>query len=120
MPQLTSAERSSLRARAHSLDPVVSIAENGLTENVLREIELNLKAHELIKIRVYGDSRENRLAYLEKICNELDAAAVQHIGKLLIVYRAKPLDPAAVNSKKPAKNQRSTKTPRVTKRAIQG
>jgi RNA-binding protein len=64
-----------LRARAHSLNPVVSIAENGLTESVLKEIETNLKAHELIKIRVYGDSRENRIAYLEQICSELDAAA---------------------------------------------
>lgn len=120
MLQLSSAERSSLRARAHSLDPVVSIAENGLTENVLREIELNLKAHELIKIRVYGDSRENRLAYLEKICSELGAAAVQHIGKLLIVYRAKPLDAVAVNAKKGQKNRRPAAAPRVTKRALQG
>jgi putative YhbY family RNA-binding protein len=120
MLQLSSAERSSLRARAHSLAPVVSIAESGLTENVLREIEICLNAHELIKIRVYGDSRENRLAYLEKICSELGAAAVQHIGKLLIVYRPRPLDATTVNSNKSVKTRRPAKAPRLTKRALQG
>lgn len=103
MLPLSTNERRELRARAHSLTPVVSIAENGLTEGVLREIETNLKAHELIKIRVYGDSRENRIAYLEQICTELDAAAVQHIGKLLVVFRPGIIDPAAVNAQKPKK-----------------
>ncbi|MBK7417166.1 MAG: YhbY family RNA-binding protein [Dechloromonas sp.] len=119
MLQLSSNERRELRARAHSLDPVVLISENGLTEGVLREIELNLKAHELIKIRVFGDSRENRIAYLEQICSDLNAAAVQRIGKLLVVYRANPIDPAAVNAKNNQKNRRST-APRTTKRSFQG
>ena len=62
MLQLSSAQRRELRARAHNLNPVVSIAENGLTDAVLKEIDNCLKAHELIKIRVYGDSREDRIA----------------------------------------------------------
>ncbi|QKV56325.1 MAG: YhbY family RNA-binding protein [Dechloromonas sp.] len=85
MLQLNSTQRRELRARAHSLNPVVSIAENGLTKAVLAEIDVNLQAHELIKIRVYGDSREDRTAYLEQICAELGAAPVQQIGKLLVV-----------------------------------
>ena len=120
MLQLSSIERRELRARAHSLDPVVAIAESGLTENVLREIEVNLKAHELIKIRVFGDSRENRSAYMEKICTELGAAAVQQIGKLLVVYRANPVDPTAVNTQNGPKNRRSTASVRATKRSLQG
>jgi RNA-binding protein len=120
MLPLSTNERRDLRARAHSLDPVVSISENGLTEGVLREIETNLKAHELIKIRVYGDSRENRIAYLEQICTALDAAAVQHIGKLLVVFRPGIADLATVNAQKALKNRRSTATPRKTKRALQG
>jgi RNA-binding protein len=120
MLQLTSAERSALRARAHGLAPVVSIAENGLTENVMREIELNLKSHELIKIRVYGDSRENRITYLEKICADLNAAPVQHIGKLLVVYRPLPIESVTVNGKKAPKIRREKAAPRVTKRALQG
>ena len=117
MLQLSSVERRELRARAHNLNPVVSIAENGLTDSVLKEIDTCLKAHQLIKIRVYGDSREDRLAYLERICAELAAAAVQHIGKLLVVYR--PQADAAVDAKNTQKS-RPASAPRRTKRSFQG
>ncbi len=116
MQQLTSAQVRELRARAHGLNPVVSIAENGLSEAVLKEIDVCLNAHELIKIRVYGDSRDDRLAYLERICQELDCAPVQHIGKLLVVYRPAPADAAA---KTPAP-RRGPKEARRTKRSFQG
>lgn len=117
MPPLLSAQIRELRARAHGLNPVVSISENGLTDAVLKEIDVSLKAHELIKIRVYGDSRENRLSYLERICSELAATAVQHIGKLLIVYRENP-ENSAVDRKKAKKSHSSE--PRRTKRSHQG
>lgn len=117
MQQLTSAQRRELRAQAHGLNPVVSIAENGLTDSVLKEIDVCLKAHELIKIRVYGDSRDDRIAYYEKICSELGAAPVQHIGKLLVVYRHNPDKAAAVNARNGAKPQSA---PRRTKRSFQG
>ena len=120
MLPLSSDERRTLRARAHNLNPVVSISESGLTEAVLREIEINLKAHELIKIRVYGDSRENREAYFAQICSELGAAPVQHIGKLLIVYRADPAKSPAVDGTKPTKSRRPATDPRRTKRSFQG
>ncbi|QRM20331.1 ribosome assembly RNA-binding protein YhbY [Dechloromonas sp. TW-R-39-2] len=120
MLQLSSDARRELRARAHSLNPVVSIAENGLTEAVLKEIEVCLAAHELIKIRVYGDSRENRLAYYEQICANLGAAPVQHIGKLLIVYRPAPAGTPAVNKPGSTKSRRPASEPRKTKRAFQG
>lgn len=113
MLQLSPIERRELKARAHSLNPVVSISENGLTDAVLREIDVCLKAHELIKIRVYGDSRDERIAYYERICNELGAAAVQHIGKLLVVWRPSPED------EKPARKPRRA-APRKTKRSFQG
>ena len=118
MQQLTSAQRRELRAQAHALNPVVSISENGLTDTVLKEIDNCLKAHELIKIRVYGDSRDDRIAYYEQICEQLAAAQVQHIGKLLVVYRPAPADAAAVNPEKGQKPRRSA--PRKTKRAFQG
>ena len=120
MLQLSSAQRRELRAQAHNLNPVVSIAENGLTESVLKEIDLNLRAHQLIKIRVYGDSRDDRLAYYEQICAQLDAAPVQHIGKLLIVFRPAPLENATVDAKKGQKPRRPASEPRKTKRAHQG
>lgn len=116
MQQLSSAERRELRAQAHGLNPVVSISENGLSDAVLKEIEVCLNAHELIKIRVYGDSREDRLAYYEQICNELGAAPVQHIGKLLVIYRQN----AEKAAKASAPNINSKAAPRRTKRSFQG
>lgn len=120
MQQLSSAQRRELRAQAHGLNPVVSIAENGLTDAVLKEIDVCLKAHELIKIRVYGDSRENRVAYLAQICKELDAAEVQHIGKLLVVYRPAPPETAAADAAKSPKPRRPASAPRRSKRSFQG
>jgi putative YhbY family RNA-binding protein len=119
MLQLSSVTRRELRARAHDLNPVVAIAENGLTEAVLKEIEIGLNAHELIKIRVYGDSRENRAAYLEQICEKLGAAAVQHIGKLLVVWRPAPAKAVAVNAAKSPKPRRPASSGRPTKRSFQ-
>lgn len=101
MTELTSFLRRSLRARAHSLHPVASISQNGLSEAVLSEIDRGLKAHELIKVRVYGVERAEREALLGEICTRLDAAPVQHIGNVLVVYRTNPEAPPA--PPKPAK-----------------
>jgi putative YhbY family RNA-binding protein len=89
MQTLTPAERSALRAEAHGLNPVVMIGEAGLTPAVMKEISSSLDAHGLIKVRVFGDDREARTAIYEQVCEELDAAPVQHIGKLLVLYRPK-------------------------------
>ena len=117
MLQLSSGARRELRARAHGLNPVVSIAENGLTEAVLKEIDTNLNAHELIKIRVYNDDREERDRYLHEICNQLEAAPVQHIGKLLVVWRPAPEETSLAKTR-PAPRRRAE--PRKTKRSHQG
>jgi RNA-binding protein len=90
MQPLTPAARRALRARAHALRPVVSVGQQGLTAAVLHEIDVALLAHELIKIRVFDDERGRREALLARICRELDAAPVQHIGKLLVVWRPAP------------------------------
>lgn len=115
MIQLTQDQRLALRARAHGLAPVVSISEKGLADSVMKEIDNCLKTHELIKIRVYGDDREVREGYLAQICAELGAAPVQHIGKLLVVYR-----PAPAETTKPRKKSASAKSGRPTKRSLQG
>lgn len=89
MLKLTPAERSELRSEAHALNPVVIIGEAGLTPSVLKEIDVSLDAHGLIKVRVFGDDREARIAIYETICEKLGAAPIQHIGKLLVLYRPK-------------------------------
>nr|WP_315467330.1 YhbY family RNA-binding protein [uncultured Undibacterium sp.] len=87
--KLTPAERSELRAEAHGLKPIVIIGEAGLTPAVKKEIDASLNSHGLIKVRVFGDDREARVAMYDTICKELDAEPVQHIGKLLVIYRPK-------------------------------
>lgn len=78
---------SLLRGIAHNLSPVVMIGNQGLTDNILKEIELNLNAHELIKIKVSGDDREARKTMYLSICETTAALAVHHIGKQLVIYR---------------------------------
>jgi RNA-binding protein len=87
MSKLNSKQIRHLRGLSHSMSPVVIIGNNGLSEQVLREIEVSLNAHELIKISVHGDDRELRLHMLEEICEKTGAAPVHHIGKQLVVYR---------------------------------
>ena len=87
MLKLTPAERSTLRSDAHALNPIVLIGEAGLSPAVLKEIDACLNSHGLIKIRVFGDDREARITMYETICENLKAAPVQHIGKLLVIYR---------------------------------
>ena len=86
--KLSTKQISHLRGLAHNLNPVVMIGNNGLTDNIVKEIELNLNAHELIKVQVAGDDREARKSMLQAICDKTNAVAVHHIGKQLVFYRA--------------------------------
>ena len=88
--QLTPAQRKVHRAEAHHLDPVVMIGNDGLTAAVTREADAALKAHGLIKIRVLGDDRAAREAIYMQLANALNAAPIQHIGKLLVLWRPLP------------------------------
>jgi RNA-binding protein len=88
--QLTVAQRKEHRAEAHHLDPVVMIGNDGLTPAIVRETDAALKAHGLIKVRVLGDDRAARETIYQTLCDELGAAPIQHIGKLLVLWRPKP------------------------------
>lgn len=92
MPQiiLTPAQRKDKRSDAHHLDPVVMIGGDGLTPAVVKEVDLALKSHGLIKVRVLGDDRAAREAMFAQLCDELSAAPIQHIGKLLVLWRPIP------------------------------
>jgi RNA-binding protein len=92
MNGLSPIERKNLKARAHALNPIIHLGSKGLTEAVIAEIGRALAAHELIKVRAAGLERDAREAALAEICARLDAQPVQHIGKILIVYRKKPED----------------------------
>ncbi len=88
MLNLTPTQRRFLRAQAHHLQPIVLIGNAGLSPAVTKEIDLGLKHHELIKIKIQNDDRGAREQMLAEICDALAAAPVQNIGKTLIVYRA--------------------------------
>jgi putative YhbY family RNA-binding protein len=99
MPQiiLTPAQRKVHRADAHHLDPVVLVGGDGLTPAVAKEIDNALKAHGLIKVRVFSGDRSARESMLQTLTEQLDAAPIQHIGKLLVLWRpqaekVKPVD----------------------------
>ena len=88
--QLTPAQRKEKRSDAHHLDPVVIIGADGLTPNVVKEIDHALNAHGLIKVRVFSDDRSNREAIFVTVADQLSAAPIQHIGKLLVLWRPMP------------------------------
>ncbi len=88
--QLTPAERREHRAEAHHLDPVVLIGGDGLTAAVQKEVNAALNAHGLIKVRVFNDDRVAREQIYQQLANDLNAAPIQHIGKLLVLWRPIP------------------------------
>lgn len=89
-PVLTPQQRSELRARAHSLKPVVMISTKGASPAVIAEIDRALTHHELIKIRVLEAERDERDTLLAAVCDATGAQPVQHIGKILVIYRQTP------------------------------
>ena len=92
MPQivLSPAQRKAHRGDAHHLDPVVIIGGDGLTPGVIKEADAALNAHGLIKIRVFSDDRTQRESFLSELADQLNAAPIQHIGKLLVLWRPVP------------------------------
>lgn len=88
--QLTPAQRKEQRALAHHLDPVVMVGSDGLTSAVKKETSAALDAHGLIKVRVLSDDRSARESIFQTLSDELGAAPIQHIGKLLVLWRPVP------------------------------
>jgi putative YhbY family RNA-binding protein len=92
---LTPAQRKEHRAAAHHLDPVVMIGADGATVAVEKELDGALNAHGLVKVRVFSDDRAAREALLAELADKLSAAPIQHIGKLLVLWRPIPPKPKA-------------------------
>ncbi|MCU0255627.1 MAG: YhbY family RNA-binding protein [Vicinamibacterales bacterium] len=91
---LTPRLRRELSARAHHLEPVVTVGQRGLTDAVVREIDAALAAHELIKVRADVDDRGARGAMLEAICARTGASPVKQVGKILVLWRQRPAEPS--------------------------
>ena len=106
--RLTPEQRKTLRSQAHHLDPVVMIGSEGLSPAGRKELDAALAAHGLIKVRVFSDSREQRETLLGEAADALGAAPVQHIGKLLVLWRPLP-------DKERARREDRGAAPRVVK-----
>jgi RNA-binding protein len=87
---LTPRERSHLKARAHALEPRVQVGHSGMTDAVAAEVDRALKAHELIKVKILGDDRHERKEIADAIAVRTDAALVQSVGKVIVLWRPKP------------------------------
>ena len=87
---LTPARRKDYRSEAHHLNAVVIIGTSGLTPAVKKEVDAALSAHGLIKVRAQMDDRAAREAIFQELSTELSAAPIQHIGKLLVLWRPLP------------------------------
>lgn len=105
---LSAAQRKALRAKAHDLDPLVRIGDAGLSDAVVKETDIALTAHGLIKVRVFGDDREARETIGATLCERLGCALVQSIGKLLVLWREQP----ETSQKKPPIRRRTESAPK--------
>lgn len=91
--KLDNKQKQFLRAHAHHLNPVVLLGQHGLTEAVMAEIELALTIHELIKVRVPGQDREDKKTIITEIVETTGAELVQTVGHIAILYRPHPEEP---------------------------
>ena len=94
----SNADKKHLRRLGHNPKPVVTVAGNGLSENVNNEIARALTDHELIKIKLVADDRDAKKALTETILTTHDATLVQSVGHMVLVYRkSKTPDPRLSN-----------------------
>ncbi len=84
---LTNQQKKKLKAHAHGLKPVVRLGQSGLTDNVLDEIELAIEHHELIKVKVSAEDRDDKKLIIQKIADQTRSEIIQSIGFMAVFYR---------------------------------
>lgn len=85
---LTTKQKKFLRARAHTLKPVVIVGAAGVTDAVISEIESSIEHHELLKVRLNASNRDEQKSMIDRICREIHAELVNSIGHVATFYRA--------------------------------
>ncbi len=91
--KLTNSQIRYLRSQAHALKPVVMVGANGITESLMEELNIALSAHELIKVKVRAEEREDRDEMIEYLCNKSGAQKIQRVGHNLTLFRRNPDKP---------------------------
>ena len=92
LSKLSGKQRRALRARAHHLNPVVSVGSAGASDAVLAEVDIALDEHELVKLRIAAGDREQRRKLVDTLCRRADAELIQCIGHTAVIYRKRPED----------------------------
>lgn len=87
---LTNKQKQFLRAQGHHLNPVVLLGQHGLTDAVMAEIELALSIHELIKVRIPGQDRDDKKDMMQQIATTTGSELVQSVGHIAVFYRPDP------------------------------
>ena len=87
---LTQEQKKQFKSIGHHLKPIVTVADNGLPEGVLAELDRALHDHELIKIQLRLAERDDRKAIIDELCKKSSSTLVQSIGKVALIYRKNP------------------------------
>jgi RNA-binding protein len=93
---LSNPQKRHLRSLAHKLKPVVMIGQHGLKDSILEELDVALDAHELVKVRVAAEDREDRAAMIDQMVETSGAELVQTIGHIAVLFRRNPKKPKVV------------------------
>ena len=92
--KLTGTQIRYLRGLAHHKRTIITVGQSGLTEGVIKELDLALTAHELIKIKLPAGSRLDKQTTLDELCTSTTATLIQLIGRIGVIYR--PGDPPVI------------------------
>jgi RNA-binding protein len=85
--------RKTLRAAGHHLSPIVQVGKEGVTDALLKQLDEQLVAHELVKVKIGGESPEDRFEVAERLGSAADAQVAQILGRTVLVYRKHPEKP---------------------------
>lgn len=100
MNKLTNNQKKFLRSRGHILKPVIMIGQHGLSESVLAELESSMTKHELLKIKIRAEDKEDRQRVIDEIISVTKAYLIQVIGSVMVIYRAFDEDPEIILPRK--------------------
>ena len=116
---MTSKERAAWRAKANSLEPIIQIGKEGITDNLITQIDDTLDVRELIKIRVHLETApESPKQFAPKLAEALQAEVIQVIGGVIVLYRK--ADPDRIAEKKKKRGSGSAKAKAKKKVKIKG
>ncbi len=100
MKKLTNNQKKFLRARGHVLKPIVMVGQHGLSESVLAELESTMTKHELLKIKIRAEDRDDRQKMIDEVINVTKAHLIQVIGSMMVIYRAFEEEPQIILPRK--------------------